>query len=141
MAATPSAQPRLWRRSHRPVAMKVRGSTVLTAERPSTAPHLGAMPGLAGMPSNRRWRRRPAADAEKKSRSPSKAKPEQIEPRGQDRLGDAWRRWRRTAAKPTNPHGQTEVLDEAERMPHMAAAELTGARRNRATKSPAIRNR
>jgi hypothetical protein len=31
------------------------------------------------MPSNRRWRRRPAADAEKKSRSPSKAKPGRIE--------------------------------------------------------------
>jgi hypothetical protein len=25
-----------------------------------------------------------------------------------------------------NPHGQMEVLDEAERLPHRAAAELTG---------------
>jgi hypothetical protein len=46
MAATPSAQPRLWRRSHRPVATTARGSTVLTAEWPSTVPHLGATPGL-----------------------------------------------------------------------------------------------
>jgi hypothetical protein len=51
----------------------------------------GGDAGVAGMLSNRRWRRRPAADTEKKSRSPSKAKPEQIEPRGQDRLGEAQR--------------------------------------------------
>jgi hypothetical protein len=30
------------------------------------------------------------------------------------------------AVKPMNPHGQMEALDEAERMAHMAAAELTG---------------
>jgi hypothetical protein len=40
-----------------------------------------------------------------------------------------------------NPHGRVEELDEAERMPHMATAELARARRNRATKSSAIRNR
>jgi hypothetical protein len=34
-----------------------------------------------------------------------------------------------------------EALDEAEKMPHMAAAELAGARRNQAMKSLAIRNR
>jgi hypothetical protein len=34
-----------------------------------------------------------------------------------------------------------EALGEAERMPHMATAELTGARRNRAKKSSAIQNR
>jgi hypothetical protein len=60
------------------------------------------------------------------------AKLEQIEPRGQDRLGDAWGRWRRMVAKPTNPHGWVEALNEAERMPHMATAELAGiARRSR----------
>jgi hypothetical protein len=45
------------------------------------------------------------------------------------------------AVKQTNPHGQMEALDEAEQMPHMATAELAGARRNRAAKSPAIQNR
>jgi hypothetical protein len=58
-----------------------------------------------------------------------------------DRLGDARRRWRRAAAKSTNPRGQMEALDEAEQMPHMAMAEPAGARRNRAARSSAIRNR
>jgi hypothetical protein len=40
-----------------------------------------------------------------------------------------------------DPHGQMEALEEAERMPHMAAAELAGACQNRARKSSAIRNR
>jgi hypothetical protein len=88
MAATPSAQPRLWRRSHRPVATTARGSTVLTAERPSTAPHLGVTSGLWETPSNRRWRQ--------------------------------------MAAKPMDPLGQMEALEEVERMPHTAAAELAG---------------
>jgi hypothetical protein len=51
--------------------------------------------GVAGMPSNRRWRRRPAADAEKKSRSPSKAKLKWIEQlEGELIWGDERMRWR-----------------------------------------------
>jgi hypothetical protein len=37
-----------------------------------------------------------------------------------------------------NPHGQMEAHDEAERLRHRAAAELAGARRNRARESSAI---
>jgi hypothetical protein len=44
MAATPSAQPRLWQGGHRLEAATVRSGIVLTAERPSTTP--GAMSGL-----------------------------------------------------------------------------------------------
>jgi hypothetical protein len=40
-----------------------------------------------------------------------------------------------------NPHGQMEALDETERLPHRAAAELAGARRNRTRESSAIRDR
>jgi hypothetical protein len=46
MAATPSAQPRLWQGGHRPEAATVRGGIVLTAEWPSTAP--GGDVGVAG---------------------------------------------------------------------------------------------
>jgi hypothetical protein len=38
MAATPSAQPRLWQGGRRPEAATARGGIMLTAERPSTAP-------------------------------------------------------------------------------------------------------
>jgi hypothetical protein len=40
-----------------------------------------------------------------------------------------------------NHHGQMEELEEVERMPRMVTAELAGARRNLAMKSPAICNR
>jgi hypothetical protein len=51
--------------------------------------------GVAGMPSNRQWRQRLAADAEKMSRSPSKAEPERIEQlKGELNWGDERRRWR-----------------------------------------------
>jgi hypothetical protein len=40
-----------------------------------------------------------------------------------------------------NPHGQMEVLDEVERLPHRAAVELAGARRNQARESSAIWDR
>jgi hypothetical protein len=112
----------------------------VTAKQPSTASHLEKTPGLQ-TPSNWRGGEDTATGAKEGSRSPIEIEPEQIKPRGRDRLGDARRRWRRTAVKPTNHHGQMEELDEAEQMPHMAMAELAGARRNRATKSPAIRNR
>jgi hypothetical protein len=110
------------------------------AKRPSTAPHLEKTPGLQ-TPSNRRGGGDTTAGAKKRDKSPSEIEPEQIEPRGRDRLGDTRRRWQRTAVKPTNCRGQMEELDELEQMPHMATAELAGARRNRVMKSPAIRNR
>jgi hypothetical protein len=44
--------------------------------------------------------------------------------------GDARGRWRRTAARPTNHRGQMEELGEMKQMPHMAMAQLIGARRN-----------
>jgi hypothetical protein len=40
-----------------------------------------------------------------------------------------------------NPHGQEEAHGEAEQLRHRAAAELAGARRNRARGSSVIRNR
>jgi hypothetical protein len=46
MAATPSAQPRLWQGGHHPEAATVRSGIVLTAERPCTAP--GGDVGVAG---------------------------------------------------------------------------------------------
>jgi hypothetical protein len=70
-----------------------------------------------------------------------RGQPKQIEPRGQDPLGEARRRWRWMEARSTNPHGQMEVLDEAERLPHRAAAELAEACRNQARESLAIRDR
>jgi hypothetical protein len=105
------------------------------------AQHLGATSGLqACRPTDEAAEippQAPIGGGQKLQRG----QPEQIEPRGQDRLGEARRRWRRMAAKPTNPRGQMEALGEAERLPHMAASELAGARRNRAKKSSAIRNR
>jgi hypothetical protein len=44
-------------------------------------------------------------------------------------------------AKSTNPHGQMEALDEAEQLPHRAAAELAGARQNRTRESSVIQDR
>jgi hypothetical protein len=104
MAATPSARPRLWQWSHRPVATTARNGTVLMAERPSTAP--GGDVGVADMPSNRWGGGGTTASTERRGQKLQRGQPEQIEPRGQDRLGEARRRSRRTAAKPTNPHGQ-----------------------------------
>jgi hypothetical protein len=141
MAVTPSAQPRLWRKPPSSGLRRRRSSTVLMAERPSTSPHLGTTLGVADMPSNRRGGGGTTASTKRRGQKLQRGQPEQIKPRGQDRLDDARRRWRRTAAKSTNPHGQMEALDEAELMPHMATAELTGARRNRAKNSSAIRNR
>jgi hypothetical protein len=46
MAATPSAQPRLWQEGHHPEAATARSGIVLTAERPSTTP--GGNVGVAG---------------------------------------------------------------------------------------------
>jgi hypothetical protein len=46
MAATLSAQPRLWQGGHRPEAATARGGIVLMAERPSTTP--GGDVGVAG---------------------------------------------------------------------------------------------
>jgi hypothetical protein len=46
MAATPSVQPRLWQGGHHLEAATARGSVVLMAERPSTAP--GGNVGVAG---------------------------------------------------------------------------------------------
>jgi hypothetical protein len=40
-----------------------------------------------------------------------------------------------------NPRGQEEAHGEAEQMRHRAAAELAGARRNRARNASAIQNR
>jgi hypothetical protein len=61
--------------------------------------------------------------------------------RGEIDRGDAQRRWRRTVAKLTNRHGQMNEREEAEQMPRIATAELTGAHRNHVTKSPAILSR
>jgi hypothetical protein len=44
-------------------------------------------------------------------------------------------------ARSTNPHGQMEALDEVERLPRRAAAELAEARRNRARELSVIRDR
>jgi hypothetical protein len=54
------------------------GQHLAHSQATTAAPHQRDA-GVAGMPSNRRWRRRPAADAEKKSKSPSKAKLKRIE--------------------------------------------------------------
>jgi hypothetical protein len=56
-----------------------RSSTVLTAKRPSTTPHLEKTPGLQA-PSNRWGGRDTTAGAEKGGKSPSKIEPKQIEP-------------------------------------------------------------
>jgi hypothetical protein len=83
-----------------------------------------------------------AADAEKKSRSPSKVEQEQIEQHGGElNWGDERRRWRRTEVKPMDHHDQMREHEEAERMPHTAMAETTGARRNRAAKPSVTHSR
>jgi hypothetical protein len=46
MAATPSAQPRLWQEGHHPEAATARSGIMLTTERPSTTP--GGDVGVAG---------------------------------------------------------------------------------------------
>jgi hypothetical protein len=99
---------------------------VLTAKWPSIAPHLGTTPGVADMPSNRRGSEGTTASTERRGQKLQRGQPEQIEPRGQDQLDDARRRWRRTVAKSTNPRSQMEALDEAKLMPHMATVELAG---------------
>jgi hypothetical protein len=130
MVATPSVQPRLWRRRHHPVGYDDDRAT--------------QCPQPNGQAPHHTWRRRrgcrrhpigetmetpPQAPRRGGGRSPSEIEPKQIEPRGLDRLGDARRRWLRTTAKPTNRHGQMEELDEAEQMPLMATAELAGIER------------
>jgi hypothetical protein len=116
-----------------------RSGIVLTAKRPSTTP--GGDVGVAGSSSNRRSDKGATASTERRGQKLQRGQPEQIKPRGQDPLGKARRRWRRKEARSTNPHGQMEALDEAERLPHRAAAELAGARRNRTRESSAIRDR
>jgi hypothetical protein len=55
--------------------------------------------------------------------------------RGRTHLG------RRTEVRSPDLHGQKREREEVEQMPHTAAAETAGARRNRAARSSAIRNR
>jgi hypothetical protein len=113
---------------------------VLTAERPSTTPHLGATTGLqaclptgyGGGDQQQTPRRRAGAPA-------SQAETDRAA-RGRTHLG------RRTEAMSTNGgkiarfHSQKREREEAKRMPHTTAAETAGARRNRAARSSAIRN-
>jgi hypothetical protein len=54
---------------------------------------------------------------------------------------DERRRCRRTEVRSLDLHGQKRDQEEAEQMPHTAAAETAGARRDRAARSSAIRNR
>jgi hypothetical protein len=68
MAATPSAQPRLWQEGHRLEAATVRSGIMLTTERPSTTP--GGDIGVAGcrptdeeMKGHRKHREAPARPA------------------------------------------------------------------------------
>jgi hypothetical protein len=112
-----------------------------SCSRPSgQAQHLGATSGLqACRPTDEATEVPPQAP--RSGKKLQRGQPEQIEPQGQDPLGEAQRRWRRMEVRSTNPHGQMEALDEAERLPHRAAVELAGARRNRTRESSAIRNR
>jgi hypothetical protein len=97
-----------------------------SCSRPSgQAQHLGATSGLQACRSTDEAAEVPP-QAPRGGKKPQRGQPEQIEPRGQDPLGEAQRRWRRMEARSMNPHGQMEALDEAERLPHMAAAELAG---------------
>jgi hypothetical protein len=92
--------------------------------------------------SSNRWGDEGAtASTERRGQKLQQGQLEQIKPRGRDPLGGARRRWRRMEARSTNPHGQMEANDEAERLHHRAAAELTGARRNQTRESSAIQDR
>jgi hypothetical protein len=83
-----------------------KGKHLAHSQATTTAPHQRDT-RVAGMPSNQRWQQRPAADIEKKSRSPSKAKLERIEQlEGELTRGDEQRRWRWTEAKSPDLHGQ-----------------------------------
>jgi hypothetical protein len=112
-----------------------------SCSRPSDrAQHLEATSGLqAAVLPTRRWRA--TASTEKLGQKLQQGQPEQIKPRGRDPLGGARRRCRRLEARSTNPHGQEEAHGKAEQLRHRAAAELTGAHRNRARGSSAIRDR
>jgi hypothetical protein len=131
-----SAQPRLWQRGHHPEAATARGAA--SCSRPSIA--LEATPGLQAAVQPMR-RRRATASTEELGRKLQRGQPEQIKPQGRDPLGGARRRWRWLEARSTNPHGQGEAHSEAEQMRHRAAAELAGARRNRARNASAIQKR
>jgi hypothetical protein len=88
MAATPSAQPRLWWRNATiqwDTTMAEQHRTHGQAAKHSTAP--GEDAGVADMPSNRRGGGDTTAGAEKRGRNPSEVELEQIEPWGRDRLG------------------------------------------------------
>jgi hypothetical protein len=132
MAATPSAQPRLWRRGHHPVGYGDGGAA--QCSRPN------------GQVPHRIWRRRrgcrghPAGEAAKTppqaprrgAEAPARSCQSRSSQRGLDRLGDARWRWRRTAARPTNHSGQMDALGETKRLPRMATAQLAGiGRRSR----------
>jgi hypothetical protein len=102
MAATPSAQPRLWQRN-----ATIQWATTMAeqhlahgqAAKHNTAP--GEDAGVADMPSNRRGGGDTTAGTEKRGRNPSEVKLEQIDPQGRDRLG------RRAEAMATNS-GETD---------------------------------
>jgi hypothetical protein len=88
MAATPSAQPRLWWRNATVQWATATAEQHLAhgqAAKHSTTP--GGNAGVADMPSNRRGGGDTAAGAEKRSKNPSEVEPEQIEPQWRDRLG------------------------------------------------------
>jgi hypothetical protein len=73
----------------------------------------------------RGWKRHPIGEAagtplqapRRGAEAPARSSRSRSSHRGLDRLGNARRRWRWTAAKPTNRHGQMEELDEAEQIP------------------------
>jgi hypothetical protein len=129
-ATPPSSGLRRWRRS-----------TVPTAKRPSTAPHLGKMPGLQTCHPTGEVVETPQQAPRRGAETPARSSRSRSSRRGEIDQGDARRRWRRTTAKPTNRHSQMKEREEAERMPRLAMAEPVGARRNQATKSPAIHSR
>jgi hypothetical protein len=134
-----SAQPQLWQGGHHPEAVTARGAA--SCSRPSgRAQHLEATSGLQAAIQPMR-RRRATTSTERLGRKLQWGQPEQIKPQGRDPLGGARRRWRWLEVRSTNPRGQEEAHSEAEQMRHRAAAELAGARRNRARNSSAIRNR
>jgi hypothetical protein len=109
-------------------------------------------PRPSGQAPHRTWRgcrgcrRHPTGEAaetpqqalRRGAETPARSSQSRSSRRGEIDQGDARRRWRRTVAKPTNCHNQMNEREEAERMPRMATAELAGAHRNHATKSPAI---
>jgi hypothetical protein len=141
MAATPSAQPRLWQRSHHLVGYDDGGAAQCSGPN-GQAPHRiwRRHRGCRHHPTGEEAKTPPQAPR-RGAEAPASSYQSTSSHRGLDRLGDARWRWCRTAARPTNRHGQMEALGETKRLPRMATAQLAGARRNQATKSPAIRNR